>query len=479
MCKRFISLLLVAALMVSLTACSQITKKGDTSNDVISPEIKGGQPEINILYYAAKGFILEKDSFLDYTSKFEKQYGVKVNLKAIGDGSGTANDLENFEKKVNTYLYAQKGPELIFGNDWQSNITKLINQSTVVDVRDKIPNLKKIYDTLLGQEVFYIPIGIDYSGMVLNKKVLEEMGIKELGTDWAWKDYIELRKKWLTYSKRYFTANEYYNIREEYLRQCRLYDTQNKKATINTLEVKNAIKSIRDEIYNNFKLNDDYTYENYYNMFYVPTSKEAISEEELRSTVEYKQESLRAVGFGNISSRLYTRQIQDALDNGLVLMPDFKGLDTGLHSCGFLVNKNGNNLELAYEFVNGLLEDETQMEMWQLDRLYQYYPVNKEIEERIRNAEIQENLEVTGQKNLDKEVTDIKENALNRIKQGHAYLFVLKNMDNTAMGEEFQLYERFKKQVTKMIFADIPYSDDELERELKKLEAEYTIWLNE
>ncbi|HYE12659.1 MAG TPA: hypothetical protein VEF53_21040 [Patescibacteria group bacterium] len=56
---------------------------------------------------------------------------------------------------------------------------------------------------------------------------------------------------------------------------------------------------------------------------------------------------------------------------------------------------------------------------------------------------------------------------------------MLKNMDNTAMGEEFQLYERFKKQVIKMIFADIPYSDDELERELKRLEAEYTIWLNE
>lgn len=470
MCKRFISILLISALIVTLTACSQIVKKNTASDAVISPNIKDGQAEINILYY--NGISLFKNSnFIDYTRKFEKQYGVKVNLKAIGDGNGSENDMENFQKKMNTYLYEKKGPELIFGNNQQANLVKLlIKQSAVVDLKDKIPNIKKIYDALLDKEVYYVPIGMDYTGSLLNKKVLEELGINELETDWSYEDYVELREKWLTYSQRYFTIDEFNYISDRYLWQCRLYDVQSKKVTINTLEVKNAINSIRNIIYSNYKLNNDYTYKNYYNMLYEPMSEEGLSEKRLLSSKEYKQESLRAVGSGNNSSRLYARQIQDALESGLVLMPDFKE-DQDLFSYGFLVNKNGNNLELAYEFINGLLEDKTQMDMLKPDKFYQYYPVNKEIEEEIIKAESQEGFE--------KEVIEIKESALNRIKEGHAHLFVLKSMDNPTMIQNYQLYERLKKQMIKYLFADTTYSNDALDNELKRLEAEYTIWLNE
>lgn len=467
--NKFFSLILTVVLMVSLTACSQIAQKNTTSSDVISPSVKGGA-EINILYYTDT-FFSKKNNFLSYIKKFEKQYGVEVTLNAVGDGSGSENDMENFQKKINTYLHEKNGPELILSRDSQSDmVQRLIKQSAVINLRDKIPNIKKIYDALLDQEVNYVPIGMDYDGLNFNKKVLEELGIKELGTEWEPKDYMELREKWLKHSPRYFTVGEFNYITDRYLWQCKLYDAQNKKATINTPEVKSAIKSIRNEIYGNYKLNNNYKYENYYNMLYEPTSEEALSEEELLFSKEYKQQNLYAYS-GNSSSRLYARQIQDALDSGLVLSPDYKNIDTDLKSYGFLVNKNGNNLELAYEFINGLLADEIQMEMWQPDSVYQYYPVNKEIEEEIIKAELQEN--------ADQKVIAIKEAALNRIKQGHAHLLVLKNMGNATMIEDYQLYERLRKQMIKFIFADTPYSDDELSSELKNLEAEYTIWLNE
>lgn len=470
--KRFISLLLVVVLMVSLTACSQIAQKNTTSNDVISPGIKDGKPEISILYYAGDTFLSKNNDFLSYIRKFEKQYGVEVSLKAIGDGNGSENEMENFQKKINTYLHEKKGPELILGNDSQRDMVKLlIKQSAAMDLRDKIPNIKKIYDALLDQEVYYVPIGMDYNSSNFNKKVLEELDIKELGTEWAPKDYLELREKWLKHSPRYFTVGEFNYITDRYLWQCKLYDAQNKKATINTPEVKSAIKSIRDEIYGNYELNNNYTYENYYNMLYEPSSEEALSEEEFLFSKEYKQQNLYSRGNSNTSSRLYARQIQDTLGSGLVFSPEYKDIDTDLYSYGFLVNKNGNNLELAYEFINGLLADETQMEMWQPSNVYQYYPVNKEIEAEIIKAEVEEN--------ADQKVFAIKETALNRIKQGRAHLLVLKNMDNAAMIEDYQLYERLKKQMIKFIFADTPYSDDELSSELKSLEAEYTIWLNE
>jgi spermidine/putrescine-binding protein len=380
--------------------------------------------------------------------------------------------MENFQKKINTHLHEKKGAELILGNDSQRDMVKLlIKQSAVMDLRDKVPNIKKIYDALLNQEVYYVPIGMDYNGPNFNKKVLQELGIKELGIEWEPKDYFELKEKWLKHSPRYFTVGEFNYITDRYLWQCKLYDAQNKKATINTPEVKSAIKSIRDEIYGSYELNNNYKYENYYNMLYEPASEEALSEEALLFTKEYKQQDLYARGNSNTSSRLYARQIQDALDSGLVFSPNYKDIDTDLYSYGFLVNKNGNNLELAYEFINGLLADETQMEMWQPDVVYQYYPVNKEIEEEIIKAELQEN--------ADQKAIAIKEAALNRIKQGHAHLLVLKNMGNATMLEDYQLYERLKKQMIKFIFADMQYSDEELSRELKNLEAEYTIWLNE
>lgn len=472
MYKRFISLLLTVTLMVSLTACSQMVKKNAASNDVISPGIKDEKPEINILYYAGNTFLSKNSKFLSYIKKFEKQYGVEVSLKAIGAGNNSENDIENFQKKINTYLHEKNGPELILGDDRQADmVQRLIKQSAVMNLRDKIPNIKKIYEALLDQEVNYVPIGMDYDGSNFNKKVLEDLGIKELGAEWEPKDYFELREKWLKHTPRYFTSDEFNYITDRYLLKCKLYNAQNKKAMINTPEVSSAIKSIREEIYGNYKLNNNYTYENYYNMLYEPASEEALNEGELLFSKEYKQQSLNARGSSNTSSRLFARQIQDTLDSGLVIRPDYKDNDTDLKSYGFLVNKNGNNLELAYEFINGLLADEMQMEMWQMDNVYQYYPVNKEVEDNIRKAELEEN--------SDQKAIAIKENALNRIKQGQAHLYVLKNMDNATMIEKYQLYERLKKQMVKFIFADTPYSDEELGSELKKLEAEYTIWLNE
>lgn len=470
--NKLISLLLTVVLMVSLTACSQKTQRNTASNNVISPSINGEQPEINILYYAGDTFFSENNDFMSYIRKFENQYGVEVSLKAIGDGNGSENDMENFQKKINTYLHEKKGPELILGSDSQRDmVQRLIKQSAVINLRDNIQNIKKIYDTLLNQEVYYVPIGIENIGQSFNNKVLEELGIKELGTEWSPKDYFELREKWLKHTPRYFTTGEFTYITERYLWQCELYDGQNKKATINTLEVKSAIKSIRDEIYGSYKLNNNYKYENYYNMLYEPTSEEALSEKELLSSTDYKQQNLLARASSNTSSRLYARQIKYTLDSGLVLKPNYKDVDTDLNSFGFLVNKNGNNLELAYEFINGLLADEMQMEMWQPSNIYQFYPVNKEIEEKIIKAEVEEN--------ADQKAIAIKEATLNRIKQGHAYLYVLRNMDIGITIEKYQLYERLKKQMMKFIFADIPYSDEELSRELKELEAEYTIWLNE
>ena len=69
---------------------------------------------------------------------------------------------------------------------------------------------------------------------------------------------------------------------------------------------------------------------------------------------------------------------------------------------------------------------------------------------------------------------------LDMIKNGNCELYL--DTDGTEHGTSSKwngLYDRLTKEMTKFIFADKSYSDAELSGELKKLENELNIWLNE
>lgn len=466
--RRLVSLGLIAALILSLTACSHSKA---TAENVISPNGDKTKPELTILYYA--GTKLQKNSvFADYTRKFEKQYGVKVNLSPMGDGNWSESDMENFIKKINTKLYAKEGPELIYSDSMRGNnlVSLMTNAAAVVELRDKVPNINKIYDGLTDKEVYYAPVGIEYQGSNVNKEVLEELGIKELGLEWELEDYLALQEKWRTYKKRYFTSSEFFYTTNKYFSTIKIFDLENKKVSLNTVEVKNAINSIGDEIFSSYLLDKDYKYENFYNMLYEPSSTEAKNNEMLRFSKEFLAESLWSAGYTS-NSRLFARDIQATLDSGAVLLPEYKGSNLDLASYGFMVNKNGGNLELAYEFINGYLGDEIQLGMLQPVDMYQYYPVNKEIEEKLLKAELEEGAGA--------QAMDMKRYVLNKLKQGQAHLNVTRNADHGEALQYSKLSAKFIKEITKFIFADQSYSDEELSAALKKMEDEYTIWLNE
>lgn len=469
MYKRLIYFLLSVIL---LTACNSTSKVNNPSDTIVSPDNSAEKPEITILYYADDGSILKNSIFPRYIRDFKKQYGVEVTLQGIGDGSGSQRDMENFQKKINTYLHTKKGPELIMtSNRCKNMVETLLQQDVVVNLRGKVANIDKIYEGLLDKEVYYVPIGMDHNNSQFNKIVLEELGITALGSEWTAKDYEQLIEKWRKHSPRYFTSNDFYSISSKYLWKCKLYDEQSKQALLNTPEVKAAIRNIRKEIYENYKLDKNYIYENYYKMLFEPTSEEAKKDEELLNSREYREQGLNVHGYGPIQSRLFARQIQEALDLGLILKPEYKDSRISLDSFGFLVNKNGANVEIAYEFINGLLSDEKQLGMWEPINVYQYYPVNKDIEEEIKKAELQEGASARAM--------EAKEVALNYIKQSRADLYVLMNIDNNASQIRAKLYDRLQKELVKFIFADVPYSDEKLTAELKRMEAEYNVWLNE
>jgi len=138
------------------------------------------------------------------------------------------------------------------------------------------------------------------------------------------------------------------------------------------------------------------------------------------------------------------------------------GEDNIFDTWGFIVNANGKNIELGMEFINELLEDDNQLEMFTKE--YSPYPVNKEIENEISKIETE--------KGINEESIGLRKYLINQIELGN-----YERYHSSIKKQELQskLYLDF----VEYIFADELYTDEELSEELQKLETKYRIWLNE
>lgn len=467
MFEKLIALLLSVVLTFPLTGCSRSAAK------IGVPEGGKGQKELTILCYAYDyDNLVDNVYYSNYIKKFRKQYDIAVKVEPIGVGNGSDEDIEDFEKKVATKLYAKNGPELIFVLN-KANLTEsMVRQGVAADLKEKISNIDKIYTSLLDKEIYYIPIGIFPVSIRYNKKLLDELGIEEIGLDMTKEGYYEIHDKWLAKAPRYLTLRDFNYTLGRYLGLDKIYDSANNKITANTPAVKQGIKDIHNEIYNHYKLDKSYTYENYYNMLYVPDSEEYKKLEKVYFSKECKEQNLWGQIPGKIDNMLYARNINEGLFLDVIMVPDYKNNKLNLSTCGFLINKNGKNLELAYEFVNGLLSNETQLDMFKPGKISQFYPINKDIEEEIKKLDSQEKYK--------EKAVDTRDYLLGLIKNGKCELSLrTSGIRQTNMDKVSKIHRKFTKDITKFIFADKSYSDEELSEELKRLEDEYNIWLNE
>jgi maltose-binding protein MalE len=455
MSRRLLCIILILSLLISTTACQSTNAINSNGSNVVKPgETK--LPEITILATSNTRNWMKNDCFVNYEKQFEKQYGVKVNYEVYGES------YEENAGELMTKLITKNGPELII-DDW-NNARRLIEQGAVVDARDKVSNISKMYASLVDSEAYYIPIGIEYQPIVLKKDMLDELQLPTPKLSWTALDYYNMMDKWLEQSNRIFTMFELNETSYRYLRELELFDYKNKKANINTKELKNALVRIKEKIFSgNYILDKNYTYKNYYNMLFEYTSQEYIEDSKLYLSTEYKEQSLRNRSDESIINLLYAKDFDFRLGK-LVVLPDSLSKDNLLWSLGFMINRNGANLELAYEFVNGLLSDELQLEMYELERP-KIYPVNKAIESKIADIEKKEG--------YSEEALQLKEFIINKIEKGEFQLSQLRDM------KEHDLYWMLIKDLMQFIFTDKPYSDAELSSELQKLEDKYNIILSE
>jgi spermidine/putrescine-binding protein len=454
MIRRFLYVILILSL-ISITACQSTNTINSNGNKVVKPG-ETELPELTILVTPNMRNWMKKDCFFNYQRQFEKQYGVTVNYEVYG------GDYESNVGELMTKLITKDGPELII-DDW-GNVHSLIVQGAVVNARDKVSNISKAYDSLVDSEAYYIPLGIGYQPVVLRKDMLEALQLPIPNLSWTAGDYYIMRDKWLEQSNRMFTTFEFNETNYRYLRELELFDYRNKKANINTTELKNALERIRGEIFSgNYILDKNYTYKNYYNMLFEYTSREYEEDMEMRLSTGYEEQSLRSRGDESGINLLYAKDFDSRLGK-IVVLPKSIYKDDSLWSLGLMINRNGANLELAYEYVNGLLSDEIQLEMYEGEESG-IYPVNKAIESKIADIEKKEGYR--------EETLQLKEFIIGRIKKGEFQLGALRDM------KDHDLYWMLIRDLVKYIFTDKPYSDAELSVELQKLEDKYNIILSE
>ncbi|QIB27414.1 extracellular solute-binding protein [Caloranaerobacter azorensis] len=448
--KKLISLLISLALLLTV-GCSDISQnasKNDT-NDKAAKE----QNEITIAIWKGDldGLSYYYNIFKTYKYKFEKEKGVKVNFDII---NGSYDD---YSKKLSTKLYKTEGPTLIFVS-YYDTYEKYINSGIALKVDGRIENLEKVYDSLRNE--YFVPIGMVYEPIELNGKVLNKLGIKEPDFNWSRKDYLEIKEKWLNHEPIYLIPELYWELVDNIVYDLDILDLSNKKISLNKPEVIEYIKSIKEEINSGkYILYDDYKYENYYKMIFESSSDEYKKAREMANSL-----------YDKMLRKFYPKNALKTLEMGLVIdidkdviLPNVVYSEPKLKIWGFLVNRNGKNVELGIEFLNGLLSDEMQIEMFKSK--FDTYPVSKAVESKIE--------EIEKQNNVNEKAVELRKFILKQIETGNYKPFAEK--DKIIDDIEFLL----KKEIAKFIFADKSYTDEEISQELQKLENKYNIWLNE
>ncbi|SHH34389.1 ABC-type glycerol-3-phosphate transport system, substrate-binding protein [Caloranaerobacter azorensis DSM 13643] len=421
------------------------------TDETISKLEPDAQKEITILIQEPINPIIES-----YKFKFENSKGVKVKFDIID-----ADTLDDYIKKLNINLYLKNGPTLIYLPQYFF-YQSYIDSGVALEVTDRITNLEKIYDSLKEEKVYYVPIGMYYVAKILNKSTLDELDVKEPSLDWTKDDYLKIKEKWLSKKPRYFTFKDYDEIIKEPLYNLKIIE-ENNKISINNLKIKEFIKNTREKIFSGKYILKDYSYENYYKIFV-----EGINTSEYRRVLRFLRLVDKEILVRNLGINAFeTKRVSEMIDKGdAIILPEVINENNSFFTWGFIVNRNGKNTNLGIEFINGLLSDEVQLSMYGNGKLFGgFYPVNKEIESKIDKID-----EIY---NYNKKAVELKKFILEKIKKSKIRPY---NYDDRIHQE---LYDMLHRDLFKFIFVDKPYKDEELSRELQKLEDKLNMWLNE
>ncbi|WP_425449882.1 hypothetical protein [Dethiothermospora halolimnae] len=458
--KRIFMLFIL--LVMILSGCFQ----GDTDKKSISNNLleETNKDEVTIaiweddyIYYRVNFLMLIYD--LD---EIEKETGLKIKYDII-----KGETQEEFFKKLNTKLYLDKGPTLIYL--CETPIKIYTDSGVALNLDGKLKNLNKIYDAIKDKDNYFIPIGMKIENFLIDKDELDYLGIKELEYNYSWQDYKIIRNKWLQKNEVKLRRHLIRDIYDYNINQLDIIDIKNKEANINTEEMKKCIKGLRKEFFGGkYILPKDFKEEDYYNAYFTTKKISEQGKEEYKRFIKYHQDYIfRYTG----EHGLYSYVTNERNKENKIVVSNIVSRDRNLSLGGFLVNKNGRNVNGGIKLIDYLLSDEVQMRLYNTKSepyVLLFYPVNKDIEGKIK--ELEKN------RDLSNKALKIKAEELQKIKSGENKPKLTYEDQNMSI---YILKDKLYKAIFKLVFADEEYSDSKLERKLQELENQYNIYLNE
>ncbi len=390
----------------------------------------------------------------DNMAKFKADKDINVKYDII-----YANTYEEYLNKLNIKLYKENGPTLIYfyNEDYRGSAINYIKQGVALEVEeDKLPNVNKLYDIFKEDSIYYIPIGMNYPAVVLNKPMLDRLNIKEPDINWTKKDFTDMREKWISSKERIFSSDEYsYIVRYPYY-ELSIIDKEKKKINLNTDSIKEFLKKSKEKLSSSeYKFIEDLEF--YYNAIFEYRSKEC--KKEYHQIERYNEEYL--IASNETENTLKVRPRRRA-NKDFIIVPN--PYSKRLNTFGFIVNKRGKNIEVGLEFINQLLSDENQIKVY-TDDVYWFYPVNKEIEDKINKK--------ARERDVEEKYITMRKHVLDKIKSGD---------DMNYLGEDVKVQyirESIEKDFFKIIFSDEEYTDEELENKLIEMENKYQLYFRE
>lgn len=383
------------------------------------------------------------------TEEYEKEKGIKVNIKRL-----SGEYYNDYIKMRHSELDLEEGPELVFIDVWDSCVD-LIKSGKVANINGRIENIYKLNSGL--RDDYFVPVSIYNGNLTLNKEKIKSLGLVMPNYDWSRNDYLKIRDKWLENEEIRFNQDEYWNLIKTTWDDVNIVNDETDKIDLNNQIIKDYVKRIREDIHSKYILYDNYTCENYSNMFSdfrsdefregIEVFKEELEKHFVMTPYEYRKNLLNPLDSNSI-----------IIDESVEVLPDV--VEYGkVHAWGFLVNKNGRNNELAIEFLNKLLSDEIQLEMYILgSNSSGMAPVSKDIEDEIERINVDND--------ISNKAIDTRKFILNEIEKENYKLVNVYADEN-----EFKKI-KFVKGIIKIIFADKPCTDEKIGELLLELEEE-------
>lgn len=412
-------------------------------------------------YYYGNSKYNDIQSLANIISMKEFDYDDKVIIKLIDLDIETRDE---YLREKNLLLSADQGPTLIMVDLEEESLDEYLEYGIALDVSEKLENYSNIFDFL--RDNYYVALGMYSIGTLVDTDVIEEMGGQIPGADWKTEDFYNLQSKWFEDHVVYIEIYEFERVYNQYFIETELIDLTG-KVQVNTEENIEKIVKMRDHF-----ISPSYMVHDRIDM----TELQRLLNLDFEEAWRYNDYLLRMNSQNNFVLTEYINALHPfatyhpLLYRPVKLLPTVHRGESDVYDIGFIVNNKGKNIDYGLELLDLFISDEYQFYLYEKKMFWGIAPSVSTLEEAIKNKHPRQ----VG--NVEKKVApfafETRDALIDDLFKGH------KSVQRKTR-EALILEESFRRFVVEICFNDDFFTEEEIEKKLRKFEREVYLKLNE